>query len=62
MQACTLFVEADNAPALKLYRTLGFSTRHTHRCYTVPLMVAAPAQVEAAVSQVGSQGLCRSSV
>jgi mycothiol synthase len=62
MQTCTLFVEADNAPALKLYRTLGFSTRHTHRCYTVPLTAVAPAPVEAAVSQVSSTGLCRSSV
>jgi len=62
MQTCTLFVEADNAPALKLYRTLGFSTRHTHRCYTVPVPVVASAPVEASVSPVGAKGLCRSSV
>ena len=61
MQTCTLFVEADNAPALKLYRTLGFSTRHTHRCYTVPLPAVAPAPVEAAASPVSAKGLCRSS-
>ena len=36
MRSCTLFVEADNAPALGLYEALGFTTRHTHRCYTVP--------------------------
>jgi mycothiol synthase len=62
MQTCTLFVEADNVPALKLYRTLGFSTRHTHRCYTVPLVAVAPAPVEAATAQVSSKRLCRSSV
>jgi mycothiol synthase len=62
MRTCTLFVEADNAPALKLYRALGFSTRHTHRCYTVPLPVIAPEAVEAAVPQVTSTGLSRSSV
>ncbi|MCC7370171.1 MAG: mycothiol synthase [Chloroflexi bacterium] len=39
MKTCTLFVEADNEPALRLYRSLGFRTRHTHRCYTVPLAV-----------------------
>jgi mycothiol synthase len=61
MQTCTLFVEADNAPALKLYRTLGFSTRHTHRCYTVPLPVLATASVESAAPQSVPNGLCRSS-
>jgi mycothiol synthase len=61
MQTCTLFVEADNLPALKLYRTLGFSTRHTHRCYTVPLTAVASSPVEAAAPQVSSTGLCRSS-
>lgn len=49
MHTCTLFVEADNAPALKLYASLGFKTRHTHRCYTVPLTPAAVAPVEPAV-------------
>ena len=58
MQTCTLFVEADNAPALALYRSLGFSTRHTHRCYSVPLPAAAVAPVESAVT---SPGLCPSS-
>jgi mycothiol synthase len=53
MVTCTLFVEADNAPALALYRSLGFSTRHTHRCYTVPLPAAAPAAVEQAVGAPG---------
>lgn len=70
MQTCTLFVEADNLPALKLYRTLGFSTRHTHRCYTVPLTAAAtaPAEspvetpVEASTAPIRTKGFCRSSV
>jgi mycothiol synthase len=63
MLTCTLFVEADNAPALKLYRALGFSTRHTHRCYTVPLPVAASAPVEtSAAAPIHAEGLCRSSV
>lgn len=53
MLTCTLFVEADNAPALKLYRSLGFSTRHTHRCYTVPLPATAPRPIESAVSSPG---------
>lgn len=47
MRTCTLFVEADNAPALALYRALGFTTRHTHRCYTVPLASLASLAVEA---------------
>ena len=58
MQTCTLFVEADNAPALKLYGSLGFSTRHTHRCYSVPLTAAAAAPIE---SPVTSPGLSASS-
>ena len=58
MKTCTLFVEADNAPALALYRSLGFSTRHTHRCYSVPLTATADAQVE---STVASPGLSASS-
>jgi mycothiol synthase len=58
MKSCTLFVEADNASALALYRSLGFSTRHTHRCYSVPLTAAAVAPIE---STVTSAGLCPSS-
>lgn len=53
MRTCTLFVEADNVPALKLYRALGFSTRHTHRLYSIPLTVAAQAEVEAPVASPG---------
>ena len=53
MRTCTLFVEADNAPALALYRSLGFSTRHTHRCYSVPLTAAAVAPVESTVTSAG---------
>jgi mycothiol synthase len=53
MRSCTLFVEADNAPALALYRSLGFSTRHTHRCYSVPLTAVAPATVETTVTSPG---------
>ncbi|MGE3269276.1 MAG: mycothiol synthase [Chloroflexota bacterium] len=53
MQTCTLFVEADNTPALKLYRSLGFSTRHTHRCYTVPLAALASRTAEPAVGAPG---------
>ena len=53
MQTCTLFVEADNAPALALYRSLGFSTRHTHRCYSVSLTAAADAPIESAVASPG---------
>ena len=53
MKTCTLFVEADNAPALALYRSLGFSTRHTHRCYSVPLTAAADAPIESAVTSPG---------
>ena len=58
MKSCTLFVEADNASALALYRSLGFSTRHTHRCYSVPLTAASVAPIE---STVTSAGLCPSS-
>jgi mycothiol synthase len=58
MQTCTLFVEADNAPALKLYGSLGFNTRHTHRCYSLPLASVATAPVE---SKAVAPGLCRSS-
>ena len=58
MRTCTLFVEADNAPALKLYQSLGFRTRHTHRCYSVTLRAAAAAPVE---SPVASPGLSASS-
>jgi hypothetical protein len=58
MQACTLFVEADNRPALALYGSLGFSTRHTHRCYTVPLAAPAAAPAE---SKLARPGLCGSS-
>jgi mycothiol synthase len=53
MLTCTLFVEADNAPALALYRSLGFSTRHTHRCYSVPLTAVAPSPVESIVTSAG---------
>jgi len=53
MLTCTLFVEADNAPALALYRSLGFSTRHTHRCYSVPLTAVAPSPVESTVTSPG---------
>lgn len=53
MKTCTLFVEADNTPALKLYRSLGFSTRHTHRCYTLPLAALAASTAEPALSQPG---------
>jgi mycothiol synthase len=59
MESCTLYVEADNAPALALYRSLGFKTRNTHRCYTVPLAVPAPAPAPAAVT---APGLCPSSI
>ena len=38
MRVCTLYVEGDNGPALGLYQALGFTIRHTHRCYTVPLV------------------------
>ena len=38
MRVCTLYVEGDNGPALGLYGALGFTVRHTHRCYTVPLV------------------------
>jgi mycothiol synthase len=58
MVTCTLFVEADNAPALKLYGSLGFSTRHTHRCYSVPLVAVATSTVE---SKVATPGLSPSS-
>jgi len=58
MQACTLFVEADNEPALRLYGALGFTTRHTHRCYTVPLPVTS---TRAVGSKVAKPGLCASS-
>jgi len=58
MQTCTLFVEADNAPALALYRSIGFSTRHTHRCYSIPLTAAATVAVE---PKVASPGLSTSS-
>ena len=41
MRVCTLYVEADNVPALKLYGALGFTVRHTHRCYSLPLAPSA---------------------
>jgi mycothiol synthase len=53
MKTCTLFVEADNAPALKLYAALEFSTRHTHRCYSLPLATVAATAVGSAVSAPG---------
>jgi mycothiol synthase len=62
MATCTLFVEADNAPALKLYRSLGFRTRHTHRCYTVPVAALAGATVQPATPAPGlapSSSACR---
>jgi len=59
METCTLYVEADNGPALALYRSLGFRTRHTHRCYTVPLTAAASVVVAPAVS---APGLCTSAL
>jgi mycothiol synthase len=58
MRSCTLFVEADNAPALALYAALGFTTRHIHRCYTVPL---AAMRALAVGSSVVKPGLCPSS-
>lgn len=33
----TLYVEADNAPAIRLYQQLGFTTRWQHVCYRRPL-------------------------
>jgi mycothiol synthase len=59
MESCTLFVEADNGPALALYRSLGFRTRHTHRCYTLPLTAVATVVAAPAVT---SPGLCPSSI
>lgn len=53
MRTCTLFVEADNAPALKLYRSLGFNTRHTHRCYTVPLALLSTPATEPGIRAPG---------
>ncbi|MFN8522950.1 MAG: mycothiol synthase [Chloroflexota bacterium] len=41
MKVAILYVEADNAPALALYRHLGFVVRHTHRCYRVSAQAAA---------------------
>lgn len=37
IRVCTLYVEGDNVPALKLYGALDFTVRHTHHCYTLPL-------------------------
>lgn len=64
MKTCTLFVEADNAPALKLYWSLGFQTRHTHRCYTVPLTepTSEPDPFAAGAPAVSSSGFCRSTI
>lgn len=59
METCTLYVEADNGPALALYRALGFRTRHIHRCYTIPLTAAA-APIPA--SSVTTPGLCPTSI
>jgi mycothiol synthase len=59
MESCTLYVEADNGPALALYRSLGFRTRHTHRCYTLPLTAATSVVAAPAVT---APGLCPSSI
>ena len=53
MKTCTLFVEADNTAALKLYWSLGFTSRHTHRCYTVPLASLSEAIIEPALPRPG---------
>jgi mycothiol synthase len=37
MRVCTLYVESDNEPGLGLYRSLGFTVRHTHHCYALSL-------------------------
>jgi mycothiol synthase len=58
MRVCTLFVEADNAPALALYKALGFTTRHTHRCYTVPVAALATRAIGPSVPK---PGLCPTS-
>ncbi|HYU19111.1 MAG TPA: GNAT family N-acetyltransferase, partial [Chloroflexota bacterium] len=42
MNVCTLYVEDDNRPALGLYYRLGFTIRHVHRCYAVPVDSALP--------------------
>jgi len=47
LRACTLYVEGDNGPALGLYGALGFTVRHTHRCYTVALDDAGAARASA---------------
>ncbi|MCC6179144.1 MAG: mycothiol synthase [Chloroflexi bacterium] len=51
MRVCTLYVEGDNTPALSLYNGLGFRVRHTHRCYTLPLLAKAG---ELSAEQAGS--------
>lgn len=54
MRVASLYVEADNVPALKLYRALGFGLRHTHRCYALPLGRTAEAMGIGTVRSVGA--------
>ena len=56
MAVCILYVEGDNAPALRLYRALGFMVRHTHRCYALPLAAGQPASVQVESGEPSAEG------
>ena len=60
-RVCTLYVEADNVAGLGLYHALGFTVRHTHRCYAISLPPSAGARNGAATASTSTPALAPSS-